>query len=134
MEKPKSKRTGLRFDDPDQISLKDGYIQIKPNRLDTLEISYLVRNLLAMEGFPERNDLWILSEKPFEMSFVDLEDLRALTEKHYPRKFVGHKTAVVSDDVIKRTMIKIYDAITTNLPVEFRAFSSQAEAEEWLKS
>ncbi len=134
MDKNSRKNRSFRYEDPPQITPCDDYIIVEPSKMDFMEISYLVKNLLAMDDFPDKNDLWILPDWQVEIALDELAALKDFSQKHYPRDITGHKTAVVSDDEITRALTRVYDTIGADLPVTFRAFSSVEKAVSWLMS
>lgn len=134
MEKPKSKRGGGRIENPGPISTKSDYLLVQPERFDFLEISYLVKSLFARKDFPEKNDIWVLTDVPLDITLGELWELKEFSERNAPPGFVGHKTAIVAEDRIHRAIVRIYDVMTASLPVKFRAFSSLEEAEKWVQS
>ncbi len=119
---------------PPEITIKKDYILIEPKSgIDLREIQQGVARLFYVKEIPEQNRIWVFREGPQNLSYDDLPRLKDIIKENYPEDSRINKTALVVESTAQSDLAQAFIKMAEDLPQTFKAFSSLAEAEAWVK-
>lgn len=69
-----------------EISIEENYISLKPPKVMNLwNILTSIALLFSIPEFENKNDIWLLPDGPIDILFSDLEKIKCVAEKNYPK-------------------------------------------------
>jgi hypothetical protein len=117
-----------------RITIKKDYILVETKEgVDFREIKQGVARLFYVKGIPEQNRIWVIPEGPVNLSEDDLNRLKNMVKEYYPKDAKIRKTAIVVKTDLQKKFVQSFIEIAHDLPQTFGAFSSLADAENWVK-
>ena len=117
-----------------KITAKQDYILVEPSAgVDYWEILEGISKLFSMPEFKDKNDIWVFREGQVKMLYTDLEKIKDLGEKLYPKDSKGTKAAIVAETGIQQSLMTLFADIGKNLPREIKVFLDLKSAEDWVK-
>ena len=118
-----------------KITLKTDYVLIEPKEgTDFREIQRGVARLFYVEGIPRQNRIWVFREGPENLSYDDLNKLKAVIKENYPESTKVNKTAIVVESGLQTALAESFTKIAADLPQTFKVFSKLSDAENWVKA
>ena len=117
-----------------KITIKTDYILIEPKEgTDFREIQRGVARLFYVKGIPQQNRIWVFRQGPENLSYDDLNKLKANIKENYPESTKINKTAIVVESGLQTALAESFTKIAADLPQTFKVFSNLADAENWVK-
>jgi len=89
--------------------------------------------LFYADGIPQQNRIWIFREGRKNLTTDDLYKLKDIIKENYPKNAGIHKTAIVVETGLQKSLADTFIKITAELPQEFKVFSNLRDAEDWVK-
>lgn len=85
------------------------------------------------DGIPQQNRIWIFREGRKNLTTDDLYKLKEIIKENYPKNAGIHKTALVVETDLQKSLAETFIKIAAELPQEFKVFSNLRDAEDWIK-
>jgi len=117
-----------------RITTKKDYILIEPQEgTEFREIQRGLARLFYADGIPQQNRIWIFREGSKNLTTDDLYKLKDIIKENYPKNAGIHKTALVVETDMQKSLAETFIKIAAELPQEFKVFSNLRDAEDWVR-
>lgn len=118
-----------------KITTKKDYILIEPQEgTEFREIQRGLARLFYADIIPQQNRIWIFRKGGKNLTTDDLYKLKDIIKENYPKNAGIHKTAIVVETGLQKSLADTFIKITAELPQEFKVFSNLRDAEDWVRN
>ena len=115
-----------------KLTIKKDYILVEPQENDYWVIWETVGRLLKIPEYPDKNAVWVFQDRPLNLDYADLHNLKEFIKKNYPEGATRSKTAIVVTSELHTSLAELFAQIAKDLPYEIRVFSDMQAAEDWV--
>ena len=88
--------------------------------------------LFSIPEFEKKNDIWLLPDGPIDILFSDLEKIKCIAEKSYPKYAKRGKTAIVVKNDLQYNLSILYADTGIGLPRKIKVFRDLNSAKKWI--
>ena len=116
-----------------KIIIEKGYIVIKPpDGINFWDIFMALGKLIPMSEFQDKIDIWVFREGAVDIAYPDLNKIKEIGNKFYPKNAKGKKTAIVIATESHRKLAELYIDLSGEHSRKIRIFSDFNSAENWV--
>lgn len=116
-----------------KIVIEKDYIVIQPpGGINFWDIYMALGKLIPMCEFQDKNDIWVFREGAVDIAYPDLNKIKEIGNKFYPKNAKGKKTAIVVATRSQRKLAESYIDLGGEHSRKIRIFSNFKSAEHWI--
>ena len=116
-----------------EITIEKNFILLIPPKVMNLwNILASISTLFSIPEFQEKNDIWLIPEGPIDLLYSDLEKIKYIAKKKFPKHAKRGKTAIVVRDDLQYNLAVLYADGGKNLPRKIMVFRDLNSAEKWI--
>ena len=116
-----------------KIVIEKDYIVIKPPAgINFWDIYIALGKLIPIREFQDKNDIWVFREGAVDIAYPDLNKIKEIGNKFYPKNAKGEKTAIVVATGSQRKLAESYIDLGGEHSRKIRIFSDLKSAEHWI--
>lgn len=116
-----------------KIIIEKDYIVIKPpGGINFWDIYIALGKLIPMREFQDKNDIWVFREGAVDIAYPDLDKIKEIGNKFYPKGAKGKKTAIIVATGSQRKLAESYIDLGGEHSRKIRIFSDLKSAENWI--